>query len=65
MVDDKKCSWYVTMDEYLQMLSFVVRSSANDKAAHPEDLMHTVQTAAENVALTLIAYDQIKVKKKK
>ena len=62
---ETKCSWYVTMDEYLQMLAFVVRSSSNDKKAHPEDLMHTVQTAAENVALTLIAYDQIKVKGKK
>ena len=64
-MDETKCSWYVTMEEYLQILSFVVRSSADDKTAHPEDLMHTVQTAAENVALTLIAYDQLKVKKKK
>ena len=62
---DTKCSWYVTMDEYLQMLSLVVRSSSDDKKSHPEDLMHTVQTAAEYVALTLIAYDQIKVKGKK
>lgn len=59
------CSWYVTMDEYLQMLDLVVRTSPTNQKSHPEDLMHTVQTAAEYVALTLIAYDQVKVKGKK
>jgi len=66
-LDDMKCSWFVTMDEYMNILNFVVSKSESgyDKKQHPEDLMHTVQTAAETVALTLIAYDQFKVKSKK
>jgi hypothetical protein len=53
------------MDEYLKILTFVVTQTEVDSKRHPEDLMHTVQTAAETVALTLIAYDQFKVNKKK
>jgi hypothetical protein len=55
------------MDEYIKILTFVVNQSeyGYDKKQHPQDLMHTVQTAAETVALTLIAYDQFKVNGKK
>lgn len=51
----------------MNILNFVVTKSESGytRKQHPEDLMHTVQIAAETVALTLIAYDQFKVTKKK
>lgn len=61
--------WYISMDQYLQLVVEVVKSSGNTwsysgkhihEHAHPEDLMATVTAAAENVALTLTALGRLK-----
>ncbi len=61
--------WYVTMDQFLDLVTEVVRSSGNSwsysgrnihEKAHPEDLMVTVSAAAETVGLTLGALSKIK-----
>ena len=54
--------WYLSMDQYLTILTEVVKNSdtyvtgkhLHDKM-HPEDLSVTVQSTAETVALTIAA----------
>lgn len=66
-MEDNRCDWYVSMEEYLAILNFVVTNGNNTsmfagkdstKKSHPEDLMVAVQSAAEHVALTLVALDR-------
>jgi len=66
---DRAPVWYISMDQYLQLVVEVVKSSGNTWSfsgkqihdhAHPEDLMASVTAAAENVALTLTALGRLK-----
>ena len=69
-MDDKAApNWYLSMDQFLTLVTEVVKSSENswsftgknihDKA-HPEDLMIAVSSAAEMIALTLSAIAKVK-----
>ena len=64
---DNEPNWYLSMDQYLKILTEVVKASdtyvtgkhVHDNM-HPEDLSVTVQSAAETVALTITAIGKYK-----
>jgi len=60
--EPKTPNWYLSMDQYLTILTEVVKASDTyvtgkyvHETMHPEDLSVTVQSAAETVALTITA----------
>jgi hypothetical protein len=70
---DNAPDWYLSMDQFLQLVNEVVKASNNDWAfagrnihetAHPEDLAIGVVAAAEMVSLTLVALAHLDMKKR-
>ena len=65
--EPKTPNWYLSMDQYLTILTEVVKASDTyvtgkyvHETMHPEDLSVTVQSAAETVALTITAIGKYK-----
>jgi hypothetical protein len=68
-LEDNAPNWYLSMDQFLQLVNEVVKAGNNDWAfagrnihdkAHPEDLAIGVVAAAEMVSLTITALGNIK-----